>query len=269
MTIYLESFILQNLLINLSLLRLVSLTTKTNTSLFKLILSSIVGIIPSLLAAFILENLFIINIMKLITSFIMIYAAFKQNIKQFIFNVILLFIYTYAMGGIIISFTSTTYLTQFGFVTTSKISLELIYLIILFSSYIFEIILKNLYLKIKTNGLIYNLTLTQSTQSIKIKAYLDTGNFLNHNGKPVLILDLNSYLKLTNNNLINFYSTKFDEISTKTINGNKKIRILTIDKMEIKNKNKKILLKNQIIAINTNNCFKNSNYQALLSPLFL
>ena len=199
----------------------------------------------------------------------MISLAFKQSLKQLIFNFILLFIYTYAFGGIIISLSSTTYQTSFGVITSSKFSLEMICLTILILTYIFELVIKHLKLKIKTNNLIFNITLTQDNKSIKINGYLDTGNFLNINGQPVLVIDINTYLKLTNSNLITFLTSNLIETSTQTINGKKNIKISTIDKVEIKNKNKKIIYKNQLVAINTTNCFKNTNYQALISPLFL
>lgn len=269
MEIYIESFVLQNILINLCLLRLVYLTTKSRTSFFKLLSASIIGVIPSVLVCLFITNSVLINLAKLTTSLIMIILAFKQSKKQFLFNYILLFLYTYAFGGIIISLSSTTYQTSFGMITTSKFSLELICFILIITTYVFELVVKHINLKIKTNNLIYHLTLTQAEKSICVNAYLDTGNFLNYNGQPVLILDLDSYLELTNSNLINFYTSNFNEIQTKTINGNKKIKICTIDKIEFKNKNKKIIIKNQIIAINSNSCFKNSNYQALISPLFL
>ena len=62
---------------------------------------------------------------------------------------------------------------------------------------------------------------------------------------------------------------KTDEIKTGTVNGYSNLKIFNIDKLEIKNGKTKTRLKNQIIAINPTNCFKNMNYQALLSPLFL
>ena len=210
-----------------------------------------------------------LNIIKFITATAMISIAFKQSKKQFITNFILLFIYTYAFGGLITSLSSQTYYTSFGAIMTSKLSIELICVLIIVATYIFELVLRHLKLKIKTNNLLYNLTLTQGKNSIKVNAYLDTGNFLNHNGQPVLILDLDAYLKLTKTNIISFYTTKTEEIKTGTVSGHNNLKIFHIDKMEIKNGKSKTELKNQIIAINTTNCFKNTNYQALLSPLFL
>lgn len=269
MTIYIETFLIQNILINFCLLKLVYLTTKSKTNFFKLVLASIVGTIPSIIIVIYLNNVFLLNLIKTTTAFAMLSLAFKQTKKQFMFNVILLFLYTYALGGIITSLNSTTYYTSFGFVTSSKFSLELICTLIIVITYIFEFVVKHIKLKLNTNNLIYNLTLTQSGFSININAYMDTGNFLNYKGKPVIIVDLDTYLKLTKTNLINFYTSKSETIKTGTVNGNNNLKVFTIEKIEIKNDKNKIILENQNVAVNTTNCFKNTNYQALLSPLFL
>lgn len=269
MEIYIETFLIQNILINFCLLKLVYLTTKTKTSTFKLIFSSLLGAIPSVLMAIVIQNNIVLNIAKIATASLMLIISFKQTKKQFVFNFLLLFLFTYAFGGIITSLSSQVYFTSFGAVITSKFSLELICIIFIVFTYIYEHLVKHLKLKINTNNLIYNLKLSHKNNSISINAYMDTGNFINHNGEPVLILDLDAYLKLTQTNLISFLSSNLETIPTSTINGNNKLKLFKIDKIEIKNKNKNIEINNCYVAINQNNCFKNTNYQALLSPLFL
>lgn len=269
MEIYIEIFILQNLLINYCLLKLVQLTTKSNTSIFKLILASIVGTTPSVIAAIFIENNHILNLLKLLCSTIMILTAYTQTKKQFIYNLILLFLYTHTFGGIILSLFSNTYQTTFGYVTTSKIKLETICLTFIVFTYFFELTAKQMKTKIFTNNLIYTLTLTHKNKRIKINAYMDTGNFINLNGSPVLIIDLNIYLKLKNINLIEYISSKTQSISLETVNGTNKLKTDIIDKIEFKHGKNKMVFNNQIIAITATNCFKNSNYQALLSPLFI
>ena len=268
MEIYVETFILQNILINFCLLKLVYLTTKSKTSFVRLLLASIVGTIPSAYAMLFLSTN-MLNLVKVLTSLTMISIAYVQTAKQFFFNILLLFLFTYAFGGIITSLGSSTYYTSFGAIITSKFSLETICIIFIVFTYIFELIVKHLKLKITTNNLIYNLTITHLNKTIKINAYLDTGNFINYNGDPIIILDLETYLKLTNTNLINFLTTKTETVNTSTINGNNNLKVFKIDEIKIKNGKKQIKLKNQMVAINTTNCFKNTNYQALLSPLFL
>ena len=103
---------------------------------------------------------------------------------------------------------------------------------------------------------------------IKINAYLDSGNLLQFNEKPVIVLDLNSFLKLSKIDPINFYLSKNPTLATNTVSGCQNLKLFKIDKITIHDK-QKIEIENQYIAINTNNSFKNTNYQALLSPLML
>ena len=269
MQIYIESFIIQNILINFCLLKLIYLTTKSSTNFFKMLFSSIIGTIPSIFIILFLDNILIINLIKIFSAITIILITFKQSKKEFIFNFILLFLYTFAFGGLITNLSCRIYFTSFGAVTTSKFSLELICMLIILITYIFELVVKHLKFKIKSNNLIYNVTLTQNKHSLNIAAFMDTGNILNYQGNPVLILDLKTYLKLTKSNLINFLTKQTETIKTKTVSGQNNLKLTQIDKLEIKNKNKTIKLLNPYIAINQTNCFKNTNYQALLSPLFL
>ena len=165
------------------------------------------------------------------------------------------------------SLSSSTYYTSFGMVSTSKFNLEVITLIIAIFTYIFELVTKHLKAKIKTNDLIYQLNLYYQNKKICINAFLDTGNLLQHKDNPVIIIDLKSYLKLTNKNMINFYLDNTSQISTGTVNGNNSLKLYQIDKAEIFKGKQKIKLNNQYIAVSTNN-FSDNNYQALLSPLF-
>lgn len=269
MTIYIEIFLLQNVIINFCLLRLTYLTTKCQTNTFTLIFSSIVGSIFSILALYFLDNKTIINITKLICSFIMLKTAFKQTKKQFIFNFILLFIYTYALGGLITSLSNSTYYTSFGIVSSSKINLWFVTTSIIALTYIFELVVKHIKLKINTSNLIYKITLIKNNKKITLNAYLDTGNMLNYNGKPVVVVDLNAYLKLTNTNLFTFLTNQTNEIKTHTVAGCKNLKVIEVDELRIEKNNKKTSIKNQYIAVSLSSTFATTNYQALLTPLVL
>ena len=269
MEIYIEIFIFQNILINLCLLKLVYLTTKSKTSFFKLLLASLIGTIPSIMCYMLIKNFWLLNITKVATALIIISLAFRQSKKQFLFNFILMFIYTYTFGGLIISLNSNTYFTNFGIITTSKYSLESICLIFLIFTYIFEKVAKQIKLKIQAGNLIFPTKLTLNNHSIKINSYLDTGNFLNMNGTPIILLDLQSYLKLSKKNIIEFLSQKTEVIPTQTVNGNNNLKLFKVQKVEIKTDKKTLIFNDLYVAINNTNCFKNTNYQALISPLFL
>lgn len=199
----------------------------------------------------------------------MILIAFKQNRKGIIASFITLFLYTYALGGFITTLSSTTYQTSFGVVMSCKINLYLICMIIIAITYIFELVAKHIKFKLKTNNLIYKLTLKQNNEHLTINAFMDTGNLLNIEGKPVIILDLNCFLKLNKSNLLNFYLSKSEEIKTQTVTGNNNLKIFQIDELNVNYENKKIKIEKPYIAVNTTDSFKNCNYQALLSPAIL
>ncbi len=267
MTIYIENFLIQNIIINFCLLRLVLLTTKAKSSTFKLIIASIVGSAFSVVTAVFINSNLMINLLKLICGITMIKISFSVNFKNFVSSFILLFLYTYAFGGAIMSISSNTYFTNFGIITSSKFNLEIICLIILVLTYIVEKIATNIKNKLKLNNYIYEITLTQGKTKLSINAFLDTGNLLNLNGKPVIVIDLETYLKLTHCNIVEFYLKKTNEINTNTVAGKNKLKLFEIDRLQIKIKNKVIEIKNQLIAVNTKADFKKQNYNALLSPL--
>jgi len=265
MTIYIETFLIQNILINFCLLKLVNLTTKNSTKIIKLIYASIFGAAFSVISVIFINNNLILNILKFMCSIIMISIAFKQNFKQLIFNLILLFMYTYAYGGLIISLSTTTYQTSFGIVTSSKFSLELITTFIIIFTFVLEQVCKHLKAIIKSNKFLYKIALYWNNQKIKIDAFLDTGNLLNLNGNPVIIIDFNSYLKLSNNNLTDYFKSS-NYIQTNTVSGINQLKVFKIDKVEIYNKKTTLKLDNQIIAVTTKK-FSDNKYNALLSPL--
>lgn len=266
MTIYIESFLIQNLIINLCLLRLVEITTKSKSSFFKITLASLLGASFSVISAIFLKNAIFMNILKIFCACLMLIIAFKTKWKGFLFNLILLFVYTYAFGGAVIGLSSSTYLTEFGVIMSSKINLGIITLIIIILTYIFQLVSSHIKSKINLTKLIYTLTLHLNKQKLKINAFLDTGNRLTYMGKPVIIIDLDSYLHLTKQNLIEFYTSKTDEISLGTVAGLNKMKIIKIDSIEVNLGKKKKILTEQYVAVNTTNSFKGANYDALLAP---
>lgn len=267
MEIYIEEFLIQNILINLCLLRLVELTTKTRTSLIKLLLASTLGSAFSVLIVGYINNHLIMNLTKFLCATVMTISAFKQSFKQFVFNFILLFLYTFAMNGAITSLSSCTYYTSFGYITATKLNLEAISSIIIISTYFFELIAKQLKYRLKTNNYIYKISITQNNHTLNLNAYLDSGNLMKFCDKPVIVLDINSYLQLTKTNLLDFCLAKSENINTTTVTGSNSLKIFTVDKVTFKKNKKNYCLTNQYVAVTTNNSFKNTNYKALLSPL--
>ena len=80
---------------------------------------------------------------------------------------------------------------------------------------------------------------------------------------------MESYLKLSKTNIIQFLSSKSNQIATSTINSKNNLRLVQIDSLEMTIDKTNVKFNKPYLAISTSNSFKNTNYQALLSPLFL
>ena len=66
MEIYIEELLFQNILINLCLIKLIEITTKSRTKCSKIIISSIVGAGLSAITATMVNKIFLMNIFKII-----------------------------------------------------------------------------------------------------------------------------------------------------------------------------------------------------------
>lgn len=267
MVIYIEKFLFQNIIINFCLLRLVYLTSRFKTSTPRQIFSATIGAIFSVLVASRIYNITYVNIIKFLCSIIMIICAFKTNFKQFIYSFILLFIYTYALGGAIMTISSNSTITTNGIIMTSKFNLDIVTLLIIFLSYIFEISLKQTKNRLLNGNFIYSIELILKNKIIKLKAFIDTGNNLSYNGQPVIVLDSEYFFKLID--LSNYLNLNPEKISSSTIFGNKNLQLYQLDELKIYTPKTIKTIKNQYVALDFTHTFKHTNYQALLSPALI
>ena len=269
MNIYIEYFLLQNTVINFCLLRLIHITTKSQTTSLKVVTASFLGAVFSVISANFIYNTILTNIIKFSSAVLMLATTFKQTKKGFAFNLILLFIYTYALGGIITNLSTSKQYSTFGVFVKPKVNMWTIMFAVIALTYIFEQVAKHLKTKIKSGSFIYKTTLKNGNKKLTINGFLDTGNMLNHNGKPVFIVDFSTFTKLTNIKLLEFLSLKSETINTSTVTGNSNLKLFTIDEITIFINEKKLTLKQQYIAVNAIPIFSKTNYKILLSPLML
>ena len=253
MTIYIESFLIQNALINYCLLNLIKVSLKPQAHHARMIVSAIIGAIVSALGLCI-NNPAIGFAFKLLSPLILIFIAFKIKKKQIAYGVLLFYLYGFCFLG-----ASVFVIKKF------KISIEMIAIFAIIISYVFEKVVSKLGFKIKNGNFIYQIGLSLNKKQVYINAFLDSGNLLTYNGQPVVIVDLKTYLKLTGMDILSFYLSKGESINLHSMAGQKKLRVFMIDKISIKINGKVKWLDNQYIAVN-DIAFKSTNYQALITP---
>lgn len=270
MEIYIEDFILQNSLINMCLLRLTQLTTKNQTNLFKIIFASIIGTGFNVLCAGFVANAAIINLLKVVCAFVMLKICFKISFKQVIGNMLLLFAYTLALCGLVDLMCGGSNFSSGGIMFANNIHLWQVLTICLVGSYLLGFVSRQIKLKLNLSNLIYPITLKQSGNSLSVQAFLDTGNMLNIYGQPVLVLDLDSYLRLTKQTYIDYLlkQNSHNSLNLQTVSGCNKLNLYQVEELQITINHKTKIIDSAMVAV-SNQKFSSGNYQALLSPAFL
>ncbi|AZT90989.1 peptidase U4 [Caldicellulosiruptor changbaiensis] len=191
MIIYADVYILENLVVNYFIFLITAYITRTNVSSFKILFTSILASLYSLLQ-FYPPMQFLYSIFgKIIVSVIFVYLTFWPK-KFFIFlrQLLSFYLVTIMFGGMVFFL---YYITKNSFVIDVQVKLKNVLIALGCSLIVFklsyELILKRMYkesliryIKFKINDAEYNCI-----------AYVDTGNNLKEpfSGRPVVIVERN------------------------------------------------------------------------------
>jgi hypothetical protein len=123
--------------------------------------------------------------------------------------------------------------------------------------------------KVIANSHIHNLLLIYNNNKVTITGFIDSGNALQDNNRPVSIINLDTFSKLTNISLEQYLTNDFKTlthphfINANTIAGSKKILVFTINELRIDSKT----YQNILIGVSLN--FDNTKeYKAILNSSF-
>ena len=162
MKIYLDLIVIINFFYDFLIISATSTLLKRNISLFKIILSSIIGEI-SLLTLFISLDKLTLIIFKILLSIIMVYISFGR--KNFLENIFYFYVITIVLGGSSYLFGGDTYTTN-------------ILMLMLISPFIIFLYIKSIReYKAKITSM-HDVILIDGSSTYKLNGYLDTGNKL-------------------------------------------------------------------------------------------
>ncbi len=270
--VYADILIIINFLMNYLLLRADAILTGFGFKSVRLLISSFVGSLFSLIIF--IENIpsSINTIIKIIYMVIMLLIAFRfKSLKIFIRHFLTFFAVNMIFAGIMLAMNiflfPNTSLFNNGIVyfDIDIITLTIISVICYLFIYIFNVVIHN-----KTpHGCIYSIKIIYNGKSVEGKALYDSGNTLCDcfSGKPVVIADEKFIKKLTENdkleNMKNYRLIPFS-----TISGNGTIPAFMADCVEIYVSGNKYNVENVYIGL-TENKIISGDYSALLgSPFF-
>lgn len=195
MTIYLDIVILENICINFIILFATGIINKTKIKYTKIFIASLLGAIYAVVAYMNMLEIYSNILMKILLSICMVYIAFKSEKIKILFKQLLIFYLTsFTFGGV--SFALLYFirpqdiLIKNGvYIGTYPIKVVLIGGIIGFV--VLVIAFKVMKVKINRNNMYCNVKINLFKNSKKVKAVVDTGNFLKDpiTGNSVIVVE--------------------------------------------------------------------------------
>ena len=195
MTVYLDIVFLENILMNYIIIFATGVAVKEKLSKIRILISSVIGAIYTIIMYLNIIPIYSNFIMKLILSVVIVYIAFKpKTFKKLIKNLTIFYLVSFVFGGCVFAlmYFIQPQLVQIRngvFVGDYPIKVALMGGVI--SLIIIQISFKIVKTKLSKKDMIYQIGITINSKSIKIKALLDTGNLLKEpiTGLPVIVTE--------------------------------------------------------------------------------
>ena len=270
MTVYIEFVIIDNFVIDLLILLLTKSLLKIQTRKIFLLLSTIFGTVVAVVSP--LLPSIIAQIIKIPLTLSMVLIAYRpKTIKEFLAQTITFLISTFAMIGCCLAISQIFKIevsVQNGMIMEYKFPVGAVLLIcfVVFVSLknIFKLILK----KQKFAELSYSIILKNENKQIETMAFLDTGNKLVINEKPITIIGYKTFFELFPNiditklllsKNLNLKNAKY--IETKSVNKNNKSLVFEIDEIVVN----KVSKTKMPVLLSTTNFLKETGCDVVIS----
>ncbi len=242
MTVYIEYVIINNVIIDYLMLKATFVLTGNPIYKRRLFLCAFFGGIVALVYPALEVNQIILTLVKILSGILIVLLASEyKNARSFYVNAVIFFFYTFVTGGVIIgvfNLFSIEYQTEFivaGIVIPVYLVLRA-----------FAEVIKYFFRRKSVESLIYKVELSLNDQTLIAKGFLDTGNSLLNNGKPVILCDKHFAKKLMGENLVKI---KFKRIEICTATGVRQNLAFNLDRLVLYMENKSHIFENVTVCI--------------------
>lgn len=225
MTVYLDVILLENIIMNYIILLATGIISKTKINKIKLLLSSLIGGIYSVVTFTIKDQIIFGLIMKILLSIAMINIAFRPlSFKKLIKQISIFYLTSFAFGGcafFLLYYIKPQDILMKNGVLIGTYPIKIAILGGIFGFIIINIVFKLVKGKLEKNNMFCNLEIEIEGKISKVIAMIDTGNLLKDpiSNVPVIIVEKN----------------KLNEIIEEDILENTK-KIITAEKTDIPDK---------------------------------
>ncbi len=271
--IYADILVVLNIMVNYLLLRAVSALFGTQRNPVRLLVSSLIGGVFSLIIF--IENIpLLLNlILKTLFMSVMVIVAFKtRKISDFLKNSAAFFLCNFAFAGIMLAvnvfISPNAVYYKNGAVYFDVDILTLIALSV--GCYVVLSLISRFTRDRMVRNLLYDISVTYGEKTVSGKALLDTGNALKDafSGNPVIVAEKSFVEKLIGDNADVTVMKNFRLIPYSTINSGGALPAFLADEIRVIFEGKRVVLRNVYVAL-TEKKIISSDYSVLLGSAFL
>lgn len=249
MVLYIEYVLLDNLVIDYFLIRLLGRTFKDNYRKLRILLSLFIGVMGAVFLPYVIGNVFISIIYRLLIAVVMILVLkVFSSIKSVISRTLCFMGYTALISGLIIGVLSVfniPYTISGVLLYSMELPMGLMVLILAIVIYVIDRIIKVYLCAISNSKYIHNITIENDGVVVDIRGLCDSGNMLSIDGECVSIISLNLFMKLYSdvglidlinkkNNLNNLKNIKYIDVGG--VSRKEKLLSFVVDKIKLDNR---------------------------------
>ena len=289
-TIYLDIIFFENLIMNSIILYAASIILKLKPKFFRILISSAIGSIYSIILYITEMKIYSSIISKIILSIIMTYVAFNpQNVKKMWKQILIFYLTSFVFGGValyLIYFLKPQDILMKNGMYVGEYALKVIMLGGIVAFVVIKISLKIIKTKINPKDMYCKIKIKLNEKEIETTAMVDTGNLVKEpiTNTPVIIVEssllyeiipkeiLNNLEDVLSGDLSNIpekiqekYISKMRCIPFKSL-GKENGMLLGIksDEIEVIKDDENKMIKNAIIGIYDKSLTKRGEYRALV-----
>ena len=195
MTIYIDIIFIENIIMNVIILYATSIILKQKIKIIRLIISSAIGSIYSIVMYITKLTIYSSIVSKFILSVVMIYVAFIPNdLKKMFKQIIIFYLTSFVFGGValnLIYFLRPENVSIKNGLFTGEYALKVIMLGAIMAFIIIKISIKIIKTKFNTKDMYCDIKLKINEKQITTKAMIDTGNLVKEpiTNTPVVIVE--------------------------------------------------------------------------------
>ena len=195
MTIYIDIIFIENIIMNVIILYATSIILKQKIKIIRLIISSAIGSIYSIVMYITKLTIYSSIVSKFILSVVMIYVAFIPNdLKKMFKQIIIFYLTSFVFGGValnLIYFLRPENVSIKNGLFTGEYALKVIMLGAIMAFIIIKISIKIIKTKFNAKDMYCDIKLKINGKQIETKAMIDTGNLVKEpiTNTPVVIVE--------------------------------------------------------------------------------